>query len=377
MFGAIPLVSGWLLIGFAQSLATLLAGRIFFGFSYGFIYSVLPIYLGEIASDQVRGYVSTWLIVMGKSGVVFVFSVAPFVSIPTMAWIGLISPIAFVVTFMWLPESPYFLLGQNRQIEARQSLQRLRRHSDVEDELHRMDLAVRRSQENRGTFRELLAIENRRSLVIIFGLATMQYLCGNSAIMDYSQTIFSKIHSSLEAHEISIVLAVVSLVSVLIGNYCIDMVGRKPLLLVSVGGTGICTTVVGLYFFLERHAVDVTSVGWVPITSLMLFKVCHGLGLSIVVFALLAEMFPKNLKAVVTSTFTIFAGLTDVLVSKLFQTISDNWGSDVSFWIFAVFSYGFIVFIVCLIPETKGKPLEDILVELRSGWKSKTKKISI
>lgn len=146
----------------------------------------------------------------------------------------------------------------------------------------------------------------------------------------------------------------------------VDKAGRKPLLLISLTGVSICTTIVGLYFFLERYNVNVNNIGWIPITSLMLFKVCHGIGLSVVVFALLAEMFPKNLKGVVAATYTIFAGVSDAAVGKIFPTISDQFGSDVSFWVLSGCSYLFIPFIILLIPETKGKPLDVILNDLKS-----------
>lgn len=186
-------------------MGVLFAARIVFGIAYGFIFSVLPMYLGEISSDKVRGYVTTWMVVKGQLGLLFTYSIGPYVSISTMAWLGLITPTLFIVTFIWLPETPYYLLGKNNEAAARHSLERLRGHTNIDAELNRMRAAVKESQENRGTFKELLAKENRRGLIIIFGLAVVQFLSGSSVIMDYSQVIFAKIQSNLEAHEISIV----------------------------------------------------------------------------------------------------------------------------------------------------------------------------
>lgn len=251
--------------------------------------------------------------------------------------------------------------------DAFNNLCKLRGHKAVGPELSRMDAAVRLSNTtNRGTFKELTAVANRRSLIIIFGLAAIAPLSGSSAITDYSQTIFSKIDSSLSPSSASILLAVVQLGSAVLGNVFVDVIGRKPLLLMSTFGTAACTTVVGMYFYMERQGTDVSEMGWVPTTVLMLFQVAFNIGLATVTYALLGEIFPKHLKSIVSATFLVFSSLIDVLVSKSFQTVSDNIGNDVSFFTFSFFSYFFILFVIFVIPETKGKTLDVILVDMSS-----------
>lgn len=339
--------------------------RVLFGFSYGFVYTTLPIYLGEISSDLIRGFLITSQSVMTKIGVLYVFAIAPFVTLSTMAWMALVPPVIFLLTFVWLPETPYYCLGKNRSNVAYENLCRLRGHKAVGPELNRMDAAVRLSEStDQGTFIELCHVANRRSLFIIFGLAAIAPLSGSSAITDYSQTIFAKIDSSLSASAASIILATVQLVSAVLGNVFVDVIGRRPLLLMSSLGTGMCTTVVGAYFYMERLGIDRTDLGWIPITVLMLFQVAFNIGVSTVTVALLGEMFPKHLKSIVGATFMVFTSLVDVLVSKLFQIVSDGWGSDVSFWAFSVFSYLFVVFVMVFVSETKGKTLDAILVEM-------------
>lgn len=366
LVGIAPLVAGWLMIAYANSVTMLFVARTLFGFSYGFVYTVLPIYLGEIASDRIRGFLTTMQPVMSKCGVLYVFAIAPYVSLATMAWIALIPPVLFVVTFMWSPESPYYCLGKNKSVDAFNHLCKLRGHKAVGPELSRMDAAVRLSETNQGTFKELMALANRRSLIIIFGMAAIAPLSGSSAITDYSQTIFSKIDSSLSPSSASVLLAVVQLVSAVLGNVFIDVVGRKPLLLMSTFGTAACTTVVGMYFYMERQGTDVSGMGWLPTTVLMLFQVAFNIGLATVTYTLLGEIFPKHLKSIVSATFLVFHSLIDVLVSKSFQTVSDNIGNDVSFWAFSLFSYMFILFVIFVIPETKGKTLDVILVDMSS-----------
>lgn len=299
-----------------------------------------------------------------KSGLMFVFSLAPFISITRMALIAIVPVCLFVFTFMWLPESPYYYLGRNNRTAAKESLQRLRRSDDVEVELDMMEVIVRKSEDNHGTWSEILSIDNRKGLLAALGIAAIVPMSGSSAITDYSQMIFERINSTMDAVEASILLSGVQLISAVLGNCVVDIVGRKPLMLFSSMSMGICTSVVTIYFYMDRNGYDVSNIGWIPITVLMVFQIGFNVGQATVAFTLMAELFPKNLKSTVNALYIVMGSIMDVLVSKLFQTVSDGWGSDVPFAVFSVSSFLFVVFVVLVIPETKGKRLDVILVDM-------------
>lgn len=361
LVGMIPIVIGWLVTALADSYWMLLVGRICYGTTFTCIFFTTPIYLGEISSDCVRGFSITTLVVMYRLGILFMFSVAPFLTISTMAWICMVPPVIFLATFIWLPESPYFLIGKNRRSQARHSLVRLRGHDEVDEELDTMVKTVMRSMENRGTYRELASPKNRKGLVNLFSLSFIIIISGTNAIQDYSQYIFSKIENDLQPHEISIILASVSLISVFVGNLVVDRLGRKPLLLISVSGCAVCNAVVSFYFYLaDRRGSDVSVISWLPICALMFFKVSFSLGLGLVTLTMIGEIFPKHLKAVVGASFLFISACLELVILKLFQNVTDNAGGDVSFGIFSIFLCLSIPFIVYQIPETKGKSLDEI-----------------
>jgi len=372
LLAAIPLVISWILIGVAESIALIYVSRILSGLAYGTAYSVLPMYLGEIASNRIRGAISTILTVMAKFGILYAYSIGPYVSVRLMAWLAIIPAGIFIATFIWLPESPYYLLVKNERDKAKISLSRLRQRDDVDEELERMSVAVKKTQENKGTFQELFFDKaNRMSLIIIIGLAAAQQLCGSQAIIAYSETIFQRVGSTLGASESAIVLGAVQLVSAAVSSSIVDVVGRRPLLLSSVIGAAICNTIVGLYFFLERMEVDVTGIAWLPMLALMVFIVTYTIGMATVTFAILGEIIKMNLKSVAGPTFTITGGAISFIVVKLFQIVSDDLGSDYTFWGFALFTYMFIPFVWFLIPETKGKSFEVILDEINARYHKK------
>lgn len=372
LMGVVPILAGWLVTGLANSFWMLCLARICFGTSYALIFAIIPIYLGEIASPKIRGFSITTMVVMGRTGILFTFSVAPYLSISTMAWISMVPPILFFVLFIWMPESPYFLIGRSKIADARKVLVKLRGHEEVDEELTKMEETVRKSRENKGTFRELLSPDNRKALVNVFVIILIVFFSGGSALKDYSQTIFAKIGSNLGPKELSIILAGVSLTSVFIGNQVVDRFGRKPLLLTSVTGCAICNTIVGVFFyFSERQGVDVSAYSWLPILAIMLFWVCSSIGLGLCVHIMLGECFPKHLKPIVGGAAVLMSAISETVVVKSFQFITDGVGGDVSFGLFAVCLYLGIPFIIWRIPETKGKSLEEILELLRPKSRQK------
>lgn len=187
---AIPLIAGWILIGVATSVAHIYVSRVLSGLAYGLCYSVLPMYLAEIASDRVRGSICVLLTVMAKLGILYAYAIGPYTSVKLMAWLALIPSAVFVGTFVWFPESPYYLLGKNQIEKAKRSLSLLRQSNDVDEELERMTIAVKKSEENKGPFNELFFNKgNRMSLIIIMGLAIAQQLCGKFSYYQLLSTI--------------------------------------------------------------------------------------------------------------------------------------------------------------------------------------------
>lgn len=91
----------------------------------------------------------------------------------------MVPPIMFLLIFIWLPDSPYYLIGKNREKEAIRSLERLRGHSYVRPEYDRMCLAVRKSEDNKGAIKEVMSRNNLRAVVIIMGLGGIQQFCGS------------------------------------------------------------------------------------------------------------------------------------------------------------------------------------------------------
>ncbi|XP_065084222.1 facilitated trehalose transporter Tret1-like [Ochlerotatus camptorhynchus] len=360
----IPLVIGWIMIVFATNVPTIYVARFLHGLAYGTTYGVAPIYLGEISSKTIRGSTGVLVTVMAKLAFLLQYSIGPYVSFRSLALISLVFPAIFLVTFCWMPETPYHYLAHGNDEAALNSLRWLRRsdfyNEDFRQEFHQMQSLVEKNRHDRRSLLDLLTKRNRKSLGIILLLSFGMQLTGINAILGYSQTIFSELEMNLTAAELSIILAIVQLVAVFIPTFFVDKTGRRPLLLISSIASVIALTICSSYFTLDAMGYPVDTLGWIPFVATLGFIVSFALGLATVPFAILGEIFPKNIKANANAVFTVITSLIVFTVVKLFQIISDGAGTYVVFWIFATCTTVTTVLIYFWIPETKGKSFEEI-----------------
>lgn len=360
--GVLPLIMAWTIIGTATTVEALYVARILCGLSFGVCYTVIPMYLGEIASPKIRGSITIMVTLMNKTGVLLGYSIGATVSFRQQAFCSLVPPIAFLLLSPWLVESPYFLLKLGEREKAGKCLRKLRGHN-VPAELGEMMSTVQKSIEQPGTFRELFqGSANRQALIILIGLTSIQMLCGSPAAIGYSQTIFKKAGTQYEPGHVSIVFAAVQLMAVFLSASIVDRVGRKPLILTSISGMAVCHFCVGTHFLLIRLAMPTNA--YVPVVAIMLFIVCYAIGMASAFYAVLGEIFPTHLRAKAGALYTIISSVCSFLVYKFFQVISDGVGIEISFLGFGFICAMYIPFVLFFVPETKCKSLGEIWMGL-------------
>lgn len=152
----------------------------------------------------------------------------------------------------------------------------------------------------------------------------------------------------------------------------VDKAGRRVLLVLSSAVMAVCLTVLGLCFHLQTHGYDVSSITWLPLASVALFIVVFSMGFGPVPWIMLGELFPNNVKGIASALTAASAWILAFAVTKGFQNLLDLLGSPTTFWLFAVMCVAGTIFTVVLVPETKGKSLEDIQLELSGKTKKKS-----
>ncbi|KAJ8686226.1 hypothetical protein QAD02_022020 [Eretmocerus hayati] len=373
LFSAVPYTIGWILIATAGSLMQLLIARFIFGIALAIDFTIVPMYCGEIAETSIRGVLGSFLQLFVTLGLLFSYSIGPFVSY-TVMWIACsVLPIIFFVCFMFMPESPYFLLSQGARVEASEALARLRGKSTsgVKRELEEMQVSVDQAFATEVSMLDLIRIKaNFKALLFTCAAVSFQQFSGINVVLFYSEKIFSAAGTTLDPAICTIIIGVVQVCASGVTPIVVDMLGRRLLLIASGIGTAIGTGVLGLYFkLLSDDERQVADLGWLPIASLVLFMCLYCVGWGPLPWAIMGEMFSAEVKAKASSITVLVCWTLAFFITKYFNNIATAFGNHVAFWIFTVCCIVSVTFVVFLLPETKGKSLQQIQDEL-NGVKS-------
>ncbi|KAF2895929.1 hypothetical protein ILUMI_10243 [Ignelater luminosus] len=356
----------WILMAFATSVEILYVARIIQGFAGNVAFVSAPMYIAEIADKKIRGFLGAWVYLMMLIGVVIVYSVAPFVSIAISSLVGAIFVIIQLVTFPFMPDSPYYLLLKNKVDAAKKSLERLRSSKDVEAEIKEIADAIERQRAERGKFTDLFTVDsNRKAILIMTVLNGTQHFSSISVMVMNLHSILDDAASMVSSSTAAIIFSAIMLLTATISSSMIDRMGRRMILSISSFITGISLTVLAVYFSVKNSGIDVSSYSWVPVVAVMVYAGAFKYGLGIVPIVMTGELFPTSVKALGMTVADFMYALFALISVYLYQFLINAYGMHVPFIIFATACLLATVFIIYYVPETKGKSLEEIQLMLK------------
>lgn len=368
-------VVSWLLTLFVPTAWALYTARMLAGLGKGISYTVVPVFLGEIAGIKIRGALSSAFCVQLHLGFLFEAVVGPMVSYRTLNILSTIVPVMFVLAVVWIPESPYYLLKKNRPAEAAKCLQWFTCKTDVSVEIQRMEVNVKREMENQSTFREVFTSrKDLRALTIVVVVCACQRAGGISCIYAYSSLLLPDPAPIIGKSVYLMIFATMIVVVNFIGLALVDKVGRKPLLLFSEVGLGTINFVFALYFYTnDNDIMDTTKLTWLPYMCHFLFSIVFSIGLGFIPVVFLSEMFPVNIRShcsvIVSMTLAFFSFFTN----KIFLLVYHYYGYYVMFCVFSIVNFASAVYTYKYVIETKGKTFHEIQESLHECVKRNNK----
>ncbi|XP_033211571.1 facilitated trehalose transporter Tret1-like [Belonocnema kinseyi] len=344
LISAVPQIISWLMIILAHNVVTLCLARIICGLGY---------------SDL---------------GIFLVATMGAYCSYETMNLILLSIPIIYLVSFIFMPESPYFYTMKGRDVECLKSLMRLRgvkNSEEVKSEIELIKVSAVEDQESKVyKLRDLFSGGNRKGLMIVVFLHAVSMFSGSLAMVAYAHQIFGYSGFFLTASHCYMILGAVKILSGLVATQLIERLGRRMLYITS----GICSTlaliIVGIFFLMKlQFKMDVTSISFLPLVGLIIFEIAASVGIGPLPFVLGGELFSVRLKNIAIAVIFITAALAAFLVELIFPIMNKAVGIQVSFLIFAFCCLSGTSFLFYIMPETKGKSLSEIQMILNSKQK--------
>lgn len=344
--------------------------RFFGGLSIGAASILSPIYIAEISPEKIRGrLVSLYqlAIVVGILAVFFVNLQIQRLGNPdwnvTQGWRWMFASLALPAllfgAFMGvLPESPRWLMKAGRTEAARVILERIGGPVNAARELRDIEAALRQEE---GRWSELFGGGYGRALLVGSLLAVFSQFSGINAIMYYGPEVFKTAGAGQDAAFVqTVTVGAINVVFTFVAIGFVDRAGRKPLLAIGTAIQTVAHLWVGWCFLTGRKDS-------LLLAGILLFVAAFAMAMGPVSWIVNSEIFPTKLRGRAMAVSIFLLWLACYLVAQTFPMLLETIGPAKTFWVYGGCSLASLVFVLTMVPETKGRTLEEI----QAGWERK------
>lgn len=338
--------------------------RIIGGMGVGIASMLSPMYIAEIAPANIRGKLVSWnqfAIVFGMLVVYFVnYTIALSGDDGWLNEIGwrymfaseTIPATIFLVMLYFVPETPRYLIMKSREDEAKKILHKI--------------VGTEKTPVLIEDIKESLKVTNSPwltfgGLIIVIGvlLSVFQQFVGINAVLYYASEIFRNMGNSTDTSLLqTILVGAINLIFTVLAIYTVDKFGRKPLMIIGGIGMAFCMFALGFAFYLNQ-------LGLVALFAMLGYVAFFAMSWGPVTWVLLSEIFPNSIRSAM-SLAVAAQWIANMMVSWTFPMMNDNswltgmFNHGFSYWIYGVMGLLSALFVWKVVPETKGRTLEDM-----------------
>ena len=349
-------------IWFAASLTQFVIWRLIGGLGIGAASIIAPMYIAEIAPARLRGR----LVTLYQLGIVLGILAAVFVNMliqrmgneawnTSVGWrwmffVGIVPALLFGITIIPAVESPRWLMKMGRSAEALSVLSKINGQATALKEASQIQESLALEE---GHISELLTTF-RRPLLIGIMLAGFSQLSGITPLFSFLPEIFKAAGTATsDAFFQSVLVSLVNLVFTLFALWLVDLSGRKKLILVGTLLQSISFALVGWFYHIHGSSLAV-------LVFVMTFVAGHAFGNGVACWVIISEIYPTKVRGRAMSIATTALWVVGYLGNQSFPLMQKHLGIDGTFWCFSAAAFLNLVCVLWLVPETKGRTLEDI-----------------
>ena len=329
-----------------------------------------PVYIAEISPERLRGRLVALYQLAIVVGILMVFFVNFEIQrLGDIAWnthIGwrwmfaslTIPSLAFCGLMLCVPESPRWLMKVGRCAEARAVLRRVVDETAAEREIGQIASALNQEE---GRWHELFAPGYRRALTVGVLLAVFSQFSGINAIMYYAPVLFEAAGCATDSAFLqTVIIGLTNLAFTFVAIWFVDRAGRKPLLIAGTITQTAALAFVGWTFYRNEH-------GPLLLVGILAFVAAFAMALGPITWIVNSEIFPTKLRGRAMAVAIVLLWLADFLVIQTLPRLRESVGLAATFWAYGFFSLLTVVFAIFMVPETKGRTLEEI----EASWRRK------
>jgi MFS transporter, SP family, galactose:H+ symporter len=351
-----------LLSAAALSMPMLVVARLLLGVTIGISVVVVPVFVAESASAQVRGSLLVAYQVATVIGIIIGY-LAAYLLAGSHSWrlmLGLAAVPAALIALVLLrmPDTARWYVLKGRMHDARRTLQRAGPSADVDADLAEITRAL--DEQGGGVFREMLRRPYLRATAFVVTLGFFVQITGINAIVYYSPRLFEAM--GFKGHFALLVLPalvqVAALIAVVVSLALVDRLGRRPILLSGIGMM-IAANVLLIGVFIAGSDFGGALTAW-GFAGVLLFTIGFTFGFGALVWVYAGESFPARLRSMGSSAMLTSDEVANAIVAGLFLSMLKSLGGAGTFAVFGGLAAASFAFVYRFAPETRGRQLEDI-----------------
>lgn len=369
LLGAVLFIVGSIGCAIAGNVEVLSFSRFILGLAVGVASFTAPLYLSEIAAENIRGSMISLYQLMITIGIL-----AAFISDTLLSdgghWRWMLGIITFpaIVLFLGvltLPESPRWLAMKDKHVLAEKVLCLLRNsHKEARAELAEIRESVKIKQRGLQLFRNNRHF--RRSTYLGVLLQFMQQFTGMTVIMYYAPKIFEIAGFATVREQMwgTVIAGLTNVLATFIAIGLVDRWGRKPILKLGFSVMAVCMGILGYMFY---SGITSLTEQYFAVAVLLIFITGFAMSAGPLIWVLCSEIQPLAGRDFGVTCSTMANWIANMIIGATFLTLIDTIGSPNTFWLYAVLNVVCIVLTLLFVPETKNLSLEHIERNLMSG----------
>jgi SP family sugar:H+ symporter-like MFS transporter len=368
--------------GAASSALMMIFARFAAGVGVGAASVLSPAYISEVTPASMRGRLSSVqqiMIIAGLTGAFlgnyFLAHVAGrstealwlgYAAWRWMFWMQTIPASVFLLTLLFIPESPRYLVARGRYDEAARVLSRLFGAATAEAKTLEIRGSIAADHIPRlSDLRERSTGRIRPIVWVGIGLATFQQLVGINVVFYYGAVLWQAVgFSEADSLKINILSGTLSIAACLVAIFLIDRIGRKPLLLIGSIGMSLTLGVLTIAFAtgdLTNSTLHLApTVGRLALISANLYVIFFNLSWGPVMWVMLGEMFPNQIRGSGLAVSGAAQWTANFLISVSFPVLAKFVGLPITYGFYTACAFISIIFVVKMVHETRGTELEDM-----------------
>jgi sugar porter (SP) family MFS transporter len=362
---AVLVLAGTLNCVFAPGFGVMVVGRVVLGLAVGAASTVVPVYLAELAPYEIRGSLAGRNEVMIVVGQLAAFVVNAIIGNiwgeqdgvwRIMLAVAALPAICLMVGMVRVPESPRWLIAQNRREEAYHVLATIRsqQRARAETAIHGSWTALR---DNRWI---------RRIVLVGIGIGVAQQLTGINSIMYYGQSVLKDAGFASNAALIAnIAPGVIAVVGSITALWLAQKINRRTTLIIGYSLTTTCHFLIGIASLALPEGNPARP--WVILTLVVIFVGSMQTFLNVATWVLLSEIFPLHIRGLAIGISVFCLWITNALLGLFFPTLVEATGITGTFFMFGGIGIIALLFVITQAPETRGKTLEEVEDEVSTG----------